>query len=152
MPIVLAQLLRQFQQPPMMLNVTTPALETTTVEYLTTTNDALDYFNLSNRTRRQSDDDTPYYVDVDQKPASEASDKFFRQLEDYLIFMWNDAGWLSAMIVVLTLLSCFVVHHSDLRQRMVGARMRIACCSAIYRKTLRISKKAADKIGAGKHF
>lgn len=37
----------------------------------------------------------------------------------------------------------------DLRQRMVGAQMRIACSSAIYRKTLRMSKLATTQTSAG---
>ncbi|CAO1377283.1 unnamed protein product, partial [Diamesa hyperborea] len=68
---------------------------------------------------------------------------------DFLIFMWNDVFWLSTIIVLMTLLACFVNHHMDLRQRLVGARMRIACCSVIYRKTLRMSKRAAGQTSAG---
>lgn len=37
----------------------------------------------------------------------------------------------------------------DLRQRMVGAQMRIACSAAIYRKTLRMSKRATTQTSAG---
>lgn len=37
----------------------------------------------------------------------------------------------------------------DLRQRMVGAQMRIACSAAIYRKTLRMSKLATTQTSAG---
>ncbi|XP_055540970.1 probable multidrug resistance-associated protein lethal(2)03659 isoform X2 [Wyeomyia smithii] len=68
---------------------------------------------------------------------------------DIINYAWNDVHWLAAILVLLTLLGCFCAHHSDLRQRLVGARMRIACCSAIYRKTLRISKKAAGSTPAG---
>ncbi|XP_055606093.1 ATP-binding cassette sub-family C member 4-like [Uranotaenia lowii] len=68
---------------------------------------------------------------------------------DFFQYAWNDAYWLSGLLTLLTLLGCFCYHHSDLRQRMVGARMRIACCSAIYRKTLRMSKKAAGQTPAG---
>lgn len=37
----------------------------------------------------------------------------------------------------------------ELRQRFVGAQMRIACSSAIYRKTLRMSKRAVTQTSAG---
>lgn len=37
----------------------------------------------------------------------------------------------------------------DLRQRLVGARMRIACSAAIYRKSLRMSKRAITQTSAG---
>ncbi|XP_058447071.1 ATP-binding cassette sub-family C member 4 isoform X2 [Malaya genurostris] len=68
---------------------------------------------------------------------------------DIIDYAWNDVYGLSTVLVILTLLGCFCSHHSDLRQRLLGARMRIACCSVIYRKTLRISKKAAGQTPAG---
>lgn len=37
----------------------------------------------------------------------------------------------------------------DLRQRLVGARMRIACSAAIYRKSLRMTKMAITQTSAG---
>lgn len=49
-------------------------------------------------------------------------------------YIWNDIYWLGAGVVVMCTFGFLFVHHSDLRQRMVGARMRIACCSLIYRK------------------
>ena len=70
-------------------------------------------------------------------------------IQNFAIFAWNDVIWLSTILVLLTLLSCFFAHHSEVRQRLVGARMRIACCSLIYRKTLKMSKKAAGKTAAG---
>lgn len=73
-------------------------------------------------------------------------------IDDFTTFLhhaWNDAFWLSGLLVLLTLLGCFCCHHSDLRQRLIGARMRIASCSVIYRKTLRMSKKAAGQTPAG---
>ena len=53
---------------------------------------------------------------------------------DFFSYIWNDIYWLSSGVVVMTFLSCMLLHHTDLRQRVVGARMRIACCSLIYRK------------------
>lgn len=67
----------------------------------------------------------------------------------FLAYIWNDVYWLSSGVCLLTLICCFLLHHADLRQRLVGAQMRIACCSVIYRKTLRISKKVAGQTAAG---
>ncbi|CRK89767.1 CLUMA_CG003444, isoform A [Clunio marinus] len=61
----------------------------------------------------------------------------------------NDPFWLSTIIILLTFLSCIVNHHMELRQRMVGAQMRIACSAAICRKTLRMSKRASSQTSAG---
>lgn len=48
--------------------------------------------------------------------------------------IWNDVNWLAVMLIILTMCACMLIHHYDLRQRLVGAQMRIACCSMIYRK------------------
>ncbi|KAH8383276.1 hypothetical protein KR009_007659 [Drosophila setifemur] len=64
-------------------------------------------------------------------------------------FLWNDAYSLGAILVSSTLFGCFLLHHVDLRQRLMGARMRIACCSLIYRKTLQLSMKTAGQTPAG---
>ncbi|XP_058060711.1 probable multidrug resistance-associated protein lethal(2)03659 [Anopheles bellator] len=78
-----------------------------------------------------------------------ANQTLIDNFEAFLEHAWNDVLWLSWLLVVLTLLGCFCSHHSDLRQRLIGARMRIASCSVIYRKTLRMSKKAAGRTPAG---
>ncbi|XP_041788758.1 ATP-binding cassette subfamily C member 4 [Anopheles merus] len=82
-------------------------------------------------------------------PSATANSTVVDDLSDFLHHAWNDAFWLSGLLVLLTLLGCFCCHHSDLRERLVGARMRIACCSLIYRKTLRMSRKAAGQTPAG---
>ncbi len=56
------------------------------------------------------------------------------EIENFLLYAWSDMYWLATLVVLMTLFGCFFAHHADLRQRMVGARMRIACCSLIYRK------------------
>uniref|UniRef100_A0A182J5C3 Uncharacterized protein n=1 Tax=Anopheles atroparvus TaxID=41427 RepID=A0A182J5C3_ANOAO len=81
--------------------------------------------------------------------AVAANQTLIDDLSAFLHHAWNDAFWLSGLLVLLTLFGCFCCHHSDLRERLVGARMRIACCSVIYRKTLRMSKKAAGQTPAG---
>ncbi|XP_033327648.2 ATP-binding cassette sub-family C member 4 isoform X2 [Megalopta genalis] len=47
-------------------------------------------------------------------------------------------------VVVLTLLSAVIVHHSNLGLLEVGMRMRIACSSLMYRKILRLSKSSTN--------
>lgn len=61
----------------------------------------------------------------------------------------NDVFWLVTIVILITFISCLVAHHMDLRQRLVGARMRIACSAAIYRKSLRMSKRAITQTSAG---
>lgn len=68
---------------------------------------------------------------------------------DYAVHMWNDMRWLGVMLVGLAVFGFLIEHHANLRQQMLGARMRIACCSLIYRKTLRLSKKSAGRTAAG---
>ncbi|KAL9871215.1 uncharacterized protein ACN2A1_014920 [Glossina fuscipes fuscipes] len=50
---------------------------------------------------------------------------FVKNFNEILHFVWNNGHWL----VFSTLLGCFLIHHVDLRQRLLGARMHIACCS-----------------------
>lgn len=88
------------------------------------------------------------YDDLEQEEEP-TKERKLASVADYVDYAWNDAYWLAGLLVLLTLLGCFCNHHSDLRQRLVGARMRIACCSAIYRKTLRMSKKAAGQTPVG---
>lgn len=51
-----------------------------------------------------------------------------------LEYIWNDKFSLSLIVILSFLLCSTCAHHSDFRQRMVGARIRIACSSLIYRK------------------
>lgn len=62
------------------------------------------------------------------------SGPFIQDAASFFQYIWNDIHWLGAGVVVMCTFGFLFVHHSDLRQRMVGARMRIACCSLIYRK------------------
>lgn len=85
----------------------------------------------------------------DEFDATNGLATLWTDIEAWFVDIWNDVNWLGVMIVVLCLLGILFSHHSDLRQRMVGARMRIACCSLIYRKTMRLSKKSAGRTAAG---
>lgn len=74
------------------------------------------------------------------QPKSERTDEFrdvnFTQA-DFFKFTkhaWNDVYWLANMVVWMGFVSLLLCHHFDLRLQLVGARMRIACCSMIYRK------------------
>ncbi|XP_037896202.1 multidrug resistance-associated protein 4 [Glossina fuscipes] len=75
--------------------------------------------------------------------------EFVENFNEILHFIWNDVHWLGAILVCSTLLGCFLIHHVDLRQRLLGARMRIACCSLIYRKTIAMSMRSAGQTPAG---
>lgn len=63
---------------------------------------------------------------VDKTDESE-----FNQL---ILHVWSSLYWLAGLICLMILVSMLISHHSDLRLQMTGARMRIACCSLIYRK------------------
>uniref|UniRef100_A0A2C9GW86 Uncharacterized protein n=1 Tax=Anopheles farauti TaxID=69004 RepID=A0A2C9GW86_9DIPT len=196
LPVVLAQLLVQFQEPTNSTHVavanlsngvitTVPPmamplmmLPETTLSHLE--NLVFDETAMINKRRRKRririDDDQPApgnsiggnkpnvgqedatpeqtgFSDVellaDDVPPVAANQTLIDDLVDFLDHAWNDAFWLSGLLVMLTLFGCFCLHHSDLRERLVGARMRIACCSLIYRKTLRMSRKAAGQTPAG---
>ncbi|XP_004519652.1 multidrug resistance-associated protein 4 [Ceratitis capitata] len=73
----------------------------------------------------------------------------FANFDDPMWDVFNNVYWLGTILVTSTLLGCFLIHHVDLRQRLMGARMRIACCSLIYRKTLRLSMRSAGQTPAG---
>ncbi|XP_065077152.1 ATP-binding cassette sub-family C member 4 [Ochlerotatus camptorhynchus] len=186
LPLVLAQLLIQFQTPMNATHVSTPSSNTTMTSpmsdvFLTTTLHFLDQEDMDShsetgevdrRVRRsiadsktsfglnhfntddyRDDDDYSVsrdegYDDLEQEEEP-TKERKLASVADYVNYAWNDAYWLAGLLVLLTLLGCFCSHHSDLRQRLVGARMRIACCSVIYRKTLRMSKKAAGQTPAG---
>lgn len=67
-------------------------------------------------------------------PVGVSNQTFVEGFSDGIGSMWYDVNSLGAVLVLSTLLGCFLIHHVDLRQRLMGARMRIACCSLIYRK------------------
>lgn len=62
---------------------------------------------------------------------------FTRQdMLDFFQDVWTDVYWLAIIMIILTFIGCTLEHHFDLRLRMLGAQMRIACCSLIYRKVI----------------
>lgn len=76
----------------------------------------------------------------DATSQSEKHDEFrlvnFTRAEFYTYFnhIWNDVWWLANLVVWMGFFGLLLSHHFDLRLQMVGARMRIACCSLMYRK------------------
>lgn len=96
-----------------------------------------------------SDDRTNFVDDVKNEsikstfpPANSKSEKHdeFRlnitRDEFYKFFnhIWNDVYWLANLVIWMGFIGLLLAHHFDLRLQMVGARMRIACCSLMYRK------------------
>lgn len=163
MPVVLAQLLIQFQPP------NTIQLQNNTYSQLDQLNRTarsinnayhsiddhrnklnIEYFNKATiyaYNHTQSKRDLSNNQDVSKVPIKhEATAKSDREDEfmlsdpiansSYFTHMWNDIYWLGTGVTVMATLGFMFVQHSDLRQRMVGARMRIACCSLIYRKVI----------------
>lgn len=55
-------------------------------------------------------------------------------VSEYISNIFSDVYILSALLVLDVLLITMAQQHSNLRLRKVGARIRIACCSLIYRK------------------
>lgn len=131
-PVVLAQLLIQFQK----------------------SNSSYAPMSITNSTRITpiyDDEALSEFYEEDTNPVVQSlkDESLFDKFALWCAFAWNDVYWLTTFVVLMTLIPCFLMHHSDLSQRLIGARMRIACCSAIYRKTLRMSKKSAGQTPAG---
>lgn len=61
----------------------------------------------------------------------------------------NEAYIYAGTLIFCTFLSVILVHHSYLVCQQIGMRIRVACCSMIYRKILRLSKSAQGKTAAG---
>ncbi|KAL7728495.1 hypothetical protein ACLKA6_012510 [Drosophila palustris] len=146
-PAVLAQLLLQFQ------NSASPAVRTNFTEALNRTVRSVTSFGApsgdvnSPNTLDTNDPLKEHIRIVDSASGSNLTEQ--NLFEEATLYVWNDLYSLGAVLVGSTLVGCFLIHHLDLRQRMIGARMRIACCSLIYRKTLRLSMKAAGQTPAG---
>ncbi|RLU20387.1 hypothetical protein DMN91_006996 [Ooceraea biroi] len=52
-------------------------------------------------------------------------------------------------LVICTAVMVAVAHHSNLVMQQIGMRVRVACCSLIYRKLLRLNRSSLSQIGAG---
>lgn len=108
MPVVLSQLLIQFQLPARNSSLVLTPFNDTSFDFNTTTTTLPTLAN----------DDILTATTVDELiNADNTGANILSQSLDFLIFMWNDVFWLSTIIVLMTLLACFVNHHMDLRQR-----------------------------------
>lgn len=192
---MLAQLLIQFQKPIMYEH---PLNDTNAVINNSFTNAMNDSINHSRAIRSASFapdimDDTSnfnsfgneHYLDVVKKEPitpllptekSERNEQLTvglrrKQVYHFFVHAWNDPYWLAGTVTVITFIGCLLSHHYDLRLRMLGAQIRIACCSLIYRKvsslklssdetrltirifvslqSLRLSAVSASKTGSG---
>nr|XP_046485751.1 ATP-binding cassette sub-family C member 4-like isoform X2 [Neodiprion pinetum] len=61
----------------------------------------------------------------------------------------NEAFIYAAELILLTLASIFLLHHTNLRTQEMGMCARIACCSMIYRKILRLDLASVSNTAAG---
>ncbi|KAK1124889.1 hypothetical protein K0M31_006239 [Melipona bicolor] len=52
-------------------------------------------------------------------------------------------------LILCLIFSVFILHHGDLWSQEMGMKIRVACCSLIYRKILRLGKGALIQMSAG---
>ncbi|XP_046746888.1 ATP-binding cassette sub-family C member 4-like [Diprion similis] len=55
----------------------------------------------------------------------------------------------AACLILVTLGVVFITHHTTLATQQIGMRVRVACCSIIYRKVLRLNLAAVSNTAAG---
>ncbi|KAK4879098.1 hypothetical protein RN001_007244 [Aquatica leii] len=59
-------------------------------------------------------------------------------------------GWLlSSGVIIMAFINIVIMHHASLGQGRIGMHCRIASCSLIYRKLLRLNKATATNTAAG---
>ncbi|KAI9577389.1 hypothetical protein GQX74_013632 [Glossina fuscipes] len=133
-PAVLAQLLLQFDRPSAVSN--SSLLSNTTHRHIRPI--------VSTRGNYEDNEKAPNFLVISLKKNEATAQKFpstnsnstqikeenwefVENFNELLHFIWNDAHWLGAILVCSTLLGCFLIHHVDLRQRLLCARMPIAC-------------------------
>lgn len=59
-------------------------------------------------------------------------------------------GWAWATgVILMALLNVFIMHVAGLGTQRIGMRCRVACCSLIYRKVLKLNKASLEQTAAG---
>ncbi|XP_065162760.1 probable multidrug resistance-associated protein lethal(2)03659 [Atheta coriaria] len=59
-------------------------------------------------------------------------------------------GWLLAFgVILVSLLNIICIHHANIGCLRIGMRCRIACCSLMYRKLLKLSKASLNQTATG---
>ncbi|XP_046746878.1 ATP-binding cassette sub-family C member 4-like isoform X1 [Diprion similis] len=61
----------------------------------------------------------------------------------------NEVLLYALYLVIVTLGIIFIIHHTNLRTQQTGMCARVACCSLIYRKVLRLDQAAMNNAAAG---
>lgn len=51
-------------------------------------------------------------------------------------YIWNDVYWLAYLLITMSFTVFFFAHNARICLTLLGARLRIACCSLIYRKVI----------------
>ncbi|CAH1159389.1 unnamed protein product [Phaedon cochleariae] len=85
---------------------------------------------------------------------SEYIDYFEYSQDQYHLGNWeltrSQYGWLIAVcVIILPFFNMIIVHHCQIGCQRVGMRIRIACCSLVYRKILRLSQLSLGETAAG---
>lgn len=59
----------------------------------------------------------------------------------FVHYVWNDVFALATLLVFIVFISVQLAHHNILALNLLSARLRIACCSLIYRKVAQSKQK-----------
>lgn len=65
---------------------------------------------------------------------------------------FNTALFYASLMIGLRLLQCFYVNNYTIYLYQLAVQMKIAFCSAVYRKALKMSPRALKKISLGKSY
>ncbi|CAG9819495.1 unnamed protein product [Phaedon cochleariae] len=81
-------------------------------------------------------------------------DYFGHTKESYQVGSWiinkKEYGWILAVgVILLAFVNMVIFHYCSLGCQRVGMRVRIACCSLVYRKMLRLSQASLGETAAG---
>lgn len=85
----------------------------------------LDNFNTSSR------------IQVNESLTGESQqNELSQKVHSLIYYVWNDVYCLACLLISMTFSVSFFAHHARIRLILLGARLRIACCSLIYRKVI----------------